>query len=140
MLTYYYFQTIMRFRSGWGILPDRNLPYNTRSVLQTNFHIGITCSHTTDPTHSEERQIHMSERLIDHIAEKSGLYVSDLLLAKNSAEIIRIVSSVNPEDFTVDDWSASLSYLCQRHLHFATAAAAKDYYLKSLLNNLMNCC
>lgn len=83
-----------------------------------------------------ERQVNMSERLIDHIAEKSGLYVSDLLLPKNSAEIIRVVSKINPDDFSVDDWSASLSYLFQRRLRFATTSAAKDYYIKSLLSNL----
>lgn len=78
----------------------------------------------------------MSERLLDYIAEKSGLYVSDLLLAKNSPEIIRVVEAINPNDFTVEDWSDSLSYICQRHLRFATTAAAKNFYIKSLLNNL----
>ena len=78
----------------------------------------------------------MSERLLDYVAEKSGLYVSDLLLPKNSAEIIRVIGSISPDDFTVEDWSDSLSYVCQRHLRFATTAAAKDFYIKSLLNNL----
>ncbi len=78
----------------------------------------------------------MNENLIDYIAEKSNLYVSDLLLPKNSAVIIRVVSLINPDDFTTDDWSASLSYLLERRLRFATSAAAKDYYIKNLLNNL----
>lgn len=78
----------------------------------------------------------MNENLIDYIAEKSGLYVSDLLLPKNSAAIIRVVSLIHPDKFTTDDWSASLSYLLGKRLRFATAEAAKDYYIKNLLSNL----
>lgn len=80
----------------------------------------------------------MNENLIDYIAEKSNLYVSDLLLPKNSATIIRVVSLINPENFTTDDWSASLSYLLGKRLRFATVEAAKDYYIKNLLTNLSN--
>lgn len=80
----------------------------------------------------------MSENLIDYIAEKSNLYVSDLLLPKNSAAIIRVVSQIDPDDFTTADWSASLSYLLGKRLRFATAASAKDYYIKNLLSNLSN--
>lgn len=78
----------------------------------------------------------MSENLIDFISEKSGLYASDLLLPSNSAEIIRVVRKISPDDFSMDDWSNSLSYLLQRHLRFATASAAKDYYIRNLLDKL----
>ncbi len=80
----------------------------------------------------------MSENLIDYLAEQSGLYVSDLLLPKNSAAIIRVVSLLNPDDFSTEDWSASLTYLLGRRLRFATTVAAKDYYIKRLLSNLSN--
>lgn len=78
----------------------------------------------------------MSERLIDYISEKCELYASDLLFPQNSAVILPVVSRLCPDDFSVDDWSASLSYLLRRKLRFATTAAAKDYYLKMLLANL----
>ncbi len=83
-----------------------------------------------------ERQVTMNERLLEHISQYSGLYISDLLLPDNSEKILEVMQTIDPNDFTVEEWSASLSYLLRRHLRFATTSAAKDFYIKSLLNNL----
>lgn len=78
----------------------------------------------------------MSEKLIDYIAEKTSLYASDLPLPENSAVILRVISQIPTELFTPGDWSASLRYLMGKHLRFGTPEAAKDYYVKYLIENL----
>lgn len=78
----------------------------------------------------------MSEKLIDYIAEKTCLYASDLPLPENSAVILRVISQIPTELFTPGDWSASLSYLMGKRLRFGTPEAAKDYYIKYLIENL----
>lgn len=78
----------------------------------------------------------MSEKLIDYIAEKTGLYASDLLIPENSGQILQIIRRIPAELFTPGDWSASLSYLTATRLRFAAPEAAKDYYIKFLTDRI----
>ncbi len=76
----------------------------------------------------------MSEKMVEYIAESCNLYISNIRLPENSTVILPVVENMDPNFFSAEDWSTSLSYIFMKPLNFQTPAAAKDYYLKELLN------
>jgi hypothetical protein len=80
----------------------------------------------------------VNEALVDYLAEKCSLYVSELRYPENFAVILPIVAELPPSRFFAEDWSASLSYLFDEHLRFKTAAIAKEYCMKMLVTKRTN--
>ncbi len=78
----------------------------------------------------------MSEELLDYIAGKCNLYISNLRLPTNSAMVLPIVRSLDSNSFSTDDWSRSLSYIFGKPLCFITPESAKKYYIKQLIISL----
>ncbi|MCY1714409.1 hypothetical protein [Caproiciproducens galactitolivorans] len=74
----------------------------------------------------------MSEKMVEYIAEACNLYISDIRLSESSATILPVVRRLDPNLFSSEDWSTSLSYIFMRSLHFDTAEDAKNYYIQRL--------
>ena len=74
----------------------------------------------------------MSEKMVEYLAESCNLYVSNIRLRENSAVLLPVVESMNPNLFSAEDWSTSLSYIFMKDLRFETSASAKEYYVKEL--------
>ncbi|MBE6831536.1 MAG: hypothetical protein E7519_15155 [Ruminococcaceae bacterium] len=74
----------------------------------------------------------MSEKMVEYIAEACNLYISDIRLSESSATILPVVNRLNPNLFSSEDWSTSLSYIFMKSLHFDTPQAAKNYYVERL--------
>ncbi|WP_277668910.1 hypothetical protein [Caproiciproducens galactitolivorans] len=75
----------------------------------------------------------MSEKMVEYLAEACNLYISDIRLSKSSATILPVVSRLNPNLFSSEDWSTSLSYIFMKSLHFDTPEDAKNYYIERLM-------
>ena len=78
----------------------------------------------------------MSEELLEYIANKCNLYISNLRLSTSKEIILPVVKSLESNMFSADDWSRSLSYIFEKPLRFNTPASAKKYYIKELLISL----
>lgn len=74
----------------------------------------------------------MNEALLDYVARKCKLYVSNLRLPTSSEAILSIVKELDCNLFSADDWSKSLSYIFKKPLYFSTSVSAKKYYIKKL--------
>lgn len=75
----------------------------------------------------------MSEKMVEYIAKSCDLYISNIRLSSNSTVILSVIENMDPNLFSAEDWSTSLSYIFMKPLHFKSATAAKDYYVKELL-------
>lgn len=74
----------------------------------------------------------MCEDLLDYVAGKCNLYVSDLRMPENDEMILSIVMDIDGNQFSADDWSKSLSYIFMKPFYFSTSATAKEYYIQRL--------
>ena len=86
----------------------------------------------------DERKMLMSEKLIDYLAEKCNVYVSDLSRAKTYSVILPAINDLNPYRFSAEDWSESLSYLFKESLNFEDPTTAKSYCMSKLMEKLSN--
>nr|WP_319487366.1 hypothetical protein [uncultured Caproiciproducens sp.] len=75
----------------------------------------------------------MSEKMVEYIAKSCDIYISNIRLSANSTVILPIIQNMDPNLFSAEDWSTSLSYIFMKPLLFKTSVAAKDYYVKELL-------
>jgi hypothetical protein len=74
----------------------------------------------------------MNETLVDYLAEKCNLYVSDLRRPENLTKILAVVTELPPAAFSVEDWNESLCYLFEKPFTFKTPIIAKKYYTDKL--------
>jgi hypothetical protein len=77
----------------------------------------------------------MNEELVDYLAERCNLFVSELRLEENYSDIIPVVNDLAPSRFSAEEWSASLTYLFEEFLRFESSVSAKIFYMKSLSEN-----
>lgn len=78
----------------------------------------------------------MSEKLVDFLAERCNLLVSDLRQPENYIRILSAVRELAPSCFTPEDWSNSLSYIFGGTLSFEDSESAKDYCVEALLRGI----
>ena len=75
----------------------------------------------------------MSEELIELLAKKCNLMISDLRRPENYIRILPAVMEVAPNCFSVEDWSKSISYIFECDINFVKPEDAKVYCMKELL-------
>ena len=80
----------------------------------------------------------MNENLIEYLAEKCNVYVSDLSRSETASVILPVVRNLIPTCFSAEDWSESLSYLFKESLYFESAEAAKHYCINKLMEKLLS--
>ena len=85
---------------------------------------------------AKERRKSMCEDLLDYVAKKCSLYVSDLRIPENEEMILSIVMNIDCNQFSADDWSKSLSYIFMKPVYFSASTTAKEYYIQRLKNGL----
>jgi hypothetical protein len=83
-----------------------------------------------------EGDMHMSEKLVDFLAEQCNLLISDLRRSENYIRILSAVRELEPSRFTAEDWSNSLTYIFGITLSFEDSQSAKDYCVEALLRGI----
>jgi hypothetical protein len=78
----------------------------------------------------------MHEKLIEFLAEKCRLLISDLRQPENYTLLLPAVRELEPSRFSAEDWSNSLTYLFGVTLRFEDAESAKEYCIKALSRNI----
>jgi hypothetical protein len=75
----------------------------------------------------------MNEKLVDYLAEKCNLYVSDLRHREHFVQILMVVIELPAASFSVEDWNESLCYIFRKPFTFKTPTIAKKYYTDKLI-------
>lgn len=77
----------------------------------------------------------MNEKLIEFLAEKCHLLISDLRQPENYTVILSAVRELDSSRFSAEDWSNSLTYIFGVTLRFEDSESAKEYCIKTLLHS-----
>lgn len=57
-------------------------------------------------------------KLLDDLAKKEGCFISSLKAPSEKQKIIHIFQTIPPEQYSLQEWEYSISYLLGRTVHF----------------------
>lgn len=69
----------------------------------------------------------MSDSLLDDLAGKKGVFISDLKDRALFVDIITILCGVDVQRYRLDDWNDALSYILGTSFHFSNYQQVREF-------------